>query len=84
MLNSNNKFTDDQKMLMRELFGAKGAATEENPNIGPEMNHLKDENDRLYFELRHEYDEREHNLKQIRDQMKQLQEFAQAMTSIDD
>lgn len=63
MLNSNTKFTEDQKALMRDLFGAKGASENTNVEIGAQMNHLKDENDRLYFELRQEYDMRENNLK---------------------
>lgn len=48
---------------MRDLFGAKGASENTNVEIGAQMNHLKDENDRLYFELRQEYDMRENNLK---------------------
>ena len=48
------------------------------------MNHLKEENDRLYFELRHDYDERERNLQKQKEYLTQLQDFAQVISGIDD
>ena len=51
MLKSKSHFSEDEKVLVRELFGSKiggGAPGEYNEQI----NELREDNDKLYFEIR--------------------------------
>ena len=85
MLKSSTNYTDDQKELMKELFGAKTTTNENaDTDIGDQMNRLKEENNKMYFDLRNGYDKFVDSLKKQRDQMKQLSDFSEALLGIDD
>ena len=48
------------------------------------MNELKEDNNKLYFDIRNRYDHELDGLKKQRDHLKQLQDFAKAILTIDD
>jgi hypothetical protein len=55
MLKSSANFNDEEKLLIRDLFGNKPGdvgANNSSVEVGEQMNSLKHENDKLYFELR--------------------------------
>lgn len=75
MLKSTSHFSDDEKVLIRELFGSKmgGSPT---GGYNEQMNELREDNDKLYFEVRQEYGENVEALKKQKEFLKQLQDFS--------
>lgn len=53
MLKSQSQFSDTEKQLIRELFGMQPG---ENNDVAEKLNELREENNKLYFEIRNEYD----------------------------
>ncbi|CDW72136.1 UNKNOWN [Stylonychia lemnae] len=81
MFKSHHNFSDNERMLIRELFGVQPG---ENADMGEKITEMKDENSKLYFELRNGYDHEADALKKQKDYLKQLQDFAKAILSIED
>ena len=53
MFKSQSNFSDQDKLLIRELFGMQPGESDE---VTEKLNELKEENNKLYFEIRNEYD----------------------------
>lgn len=62
MLKSASHFSDDEKALVKELFGSRIGGTAPG-ELTEEINEIKEDNDKLYFEIRQGYGENIDNLK---------------------
>lgn len=60
MFKSQHNFNDNEKMLIRELFGVQPG---DNADMTEKFNEIRDENNKLYYELRDGYDHEQDALK---------------------
>ena len=78
---SQNHLNDQDKQLITELFGHNASDI---PIFSPEEHEMREESNRLYFELRNGYDHQLDNLKKQKDYLKSLIEYSRGLSTLDD
>lgn len=81
MFKSESSFSAADKQLIRELFGMQPGEPDE---VAEKLNELREESNQLYFELRTEYDHEQELLRRQKEHLRQLQDFAKAILTVDD